>query len=138
MLRQKLFIEQFILTVIISVLYYLALKFYFYWIWEWFDMFMHFLGGLWVVLFFVWLLFFSGFRKININEIKKRKFFFISIFAVLITGLLWEIFEIYISFVSIEEYGYALDTILDLMMDLIGGITAFVYINQKYLNYERR
>lgn len=138
MLRQKLFIEQFVLIAIIAILHYLALKFYFYWTLEWFDIFMHFLGGLWVVLFFVWFLFFSKFIKIDIKKHQNRKIFFVSILAVLVVGLLWEVFEVFASFVSVQERGYALDTSLDLMMDLIGGVLAFLYIKRKYLNYERK
>lgn len=137
MLKQKLFIEQFVLIAVIAILHYLALKFYFYWTLEWFDILMHFLGGLWVVLFFVWFLFFSKIIKIDIKRYQNRKIFFVSILAVLIVGLLWEVFEICASFVSVQEYGYAFDTSLDLVMDLIGGAIAFLYIKQKYLNYER-
>lgn len=140
MLKQKLFIEQFILIAVFAVFHHLALKFYFYWTFWWFDIFMHFFGGVWIALFFVWFLFFSNFSKfikMNINKIKNRKIFFVSILVVLVAGLLWEVFEVYANLVSVQEYGYAFDTSLDLVMDLTGGAMAFVCIKRKYLNYER-
>lgn len=137
MLRQKLFIEQFILIAVIAILHHLAFKFYFYWTVEWFDTFMHFLGGFWVVLFFIWFVFFSKFIKIDIKQYQNRKIFFMSILVVLVVGLLWEVFEVFASLVSVQERGYAFDTSLDLVMDLIGGAMAFLYIKRKYLNYER-
>lgn len=137
MLKQKLFIEQFILIAVIAILHYSAFKFYFYWTVEWFDTFMHFLGGFWVVLFFIWFVFFSKFIKIDIKQYQNRKIFFMSILVVLVVGLLWEVFEVFASLVSVQERGYAFDTSLDLVMDLIGGAMAFLYIKRKYLNYER-
>ena len=133
MLKQKLFIEQFILIAVIAVLHFLALKFYLYWTFEWFDILMHFLGGLWVALVATWFFFFSGFLYKDIKPIKKVKIFSIAIISVIIVGVLWEVWELEADLVFIDEAGYFFDTSLDLVMDTLGGVVAFIYTKQKYL-----
>ena len=132
MLKQKLFIEQFIILIIIAILHHLALQFYLYWTLEWFDILMHFLGGMWVALIIMWFFFFSGFVYKNVTSVRKIKIFLIAIASVLVVGVLWEVWEVWADLVFMDETGYFLDTSLDLVMDTLGGITAFIYA-KKYL-----
>lgn len=135
MLKQKLFIQQFILIAIIAILHFLALRFYFYWTFWWSDIIMHFLGGLWVGLIVLWFFFFSGFVYKNINLVRQSKIFLITITSVIIVGVLWEVWEVWevwARLVFINEAGYFLDTSLDIVMGILGGIVAFIYA-KKYL-----
>jgi hypothetical protein len=147
MLKQKLFTEQFVLVTIIAILHFLALQFYLYWIFWWFDIVTHFLGGLWVGLVVLWFFlsadrhgFFSRFVYKNVNIIKQSKIFLITIISVIIVGILWEIWELLAKLVFVTDYGYFLDTSLDIVMDTLGGITAFIYakISGKGLSSRKR
>lgn len=137
MIKQPLFIEQFILIIIIGIFHHIALQFYLYWVFPWFDMLMHFLGGLWVGLVGIWYVYFSGIIKnINIKSARQMRIFSISIITVVIIGVLWEIFEVYSGVLSIEE-NYWFDTSLDILMDTSGASAAFLYIRHKYNDYHK-
>ncbi|MBL7045352.1 MAG: hypothetical protein ISR98_02020 [Parcubacteria group bacterium] len=136
MLKQKLFKEQFILVAIIALLDFIAINFYLYWTFWWFDIVMHFLGGLWVGLIVLWFFFFSGYVYKDIDLVKRSKIFLITIASVLFVGLVWEVWEVWAKLVFINEASYFVDTPLDLIMDTLGGITAFVYA-KKYLKNEK-
>lgn len=142
MLKQKLFLEQFILIIIIAVLHFFALQFYLYWTFEWFDILLHFLGGLWVGLVALWFFFFSGFVYKDVSLVRKTRIFLITIASVLTVGVLWEVWEVWANLVFIDEQGYFLDTALDLVMDTLGAVIAFIYAKKlirqpaKKNNYE--
>lgn len=130
MLEQKFFIEQFILIIVIAFLNYLAIQFHLYWTFAWFDILMHFLGGVWVAFLSLWFFFFSGFTNFKIGALKNMTIFSILLLSVIIVGILWEVFEIH-SGVLFFEKNYAWDTSLDLLMDTIGGVSVFIYAKQK-------
>ena len=134
MLKQKLFLEQFILIIIIAVLHFLALQFYLYWTFWWLDILMHFLGGLWVGLTALWFFFFSGYMHKNVNLVRSTKIFLITIASVIVVGVLWEVWELWADLVFINEAGYFLDTSLDMVMDTLGGIVAFIYAKKHLKN----
>lgn len=136
MFKQPLFIEQFILIIIIGIFHHIALQFYLYWVFSWFDMLMHFLGGLWVGLVGIWFVYFSGIMNMNIKSARQMRIFSISIITVVIIGVLWEIFEVYSGVLSIEE-NYWFDTSLDILMDTSGASVAFLYIRHKYDDYHK-
>jgi len=121
--KKPLLIELFILAVIVAFLHYLALTFYLYWTIEWFDIVMHFLGGATIAILAMFLFYTSGymdFPKAHIGSI-----FAMTIGSVLLAGLVWELWELFVGFTDvIEDQG---DTFLDLLMDVIGGIVAFAY-----------
>lgn len=88
----------------------------FYFSTEWYDIPMHFLGGVWVALFTLWALstqygvFFKKF--LNIRNL---------LVWVFIVGVAWEVFELAMHFNSIHDIGYTSDTTLDLIMDMLGA-----------------
>ena len=98
-----------------------------YWTYNWIDIPMHFLGGFWLGLVFLYF--------INPNlEIKNHKFLVMMIlvisFAVFV-GVLWEFFE-FLSDVLFSSRGYfeisqqgTADTMGDLFFDIIGGLVTF-------------
>ena len=120
-MKKNSFILIFFLVLIIAVLNSIGNSFFLYWKFWWFDIVMHFLGGLWVGLSALWVYFFSGYFK----DIKRNKknIFFISLFSVLIIGLGWEVFE-YIIKVNFSD-NYISDTVSDLIMDICGSVVAY-------------
>ena len=45
--------------------------------------------------------------------------------SVLLVGLVWELWELFVGFTDVVKDGG--DTFIDLVMDTLGGITAFIY-----------
>lgn len=126
MLKQPLFIINFILILIIGILHISAMEFYLYWTFPWFDIPMHFLGGLWVGVTSIWFFFFSGHAGKFTSQLTTRNIFTVSIASVIVIGILWEIFEIYAG-VPMLTADYPLDTSVDLLVDILGAIAASIY-----------
>lgn len=124
-MRKNIFIFLIGLIVLIAGLNEIALNFYLYWRIWWFDVLMHFLGGLWVGLTALWIYFLSGYIK----NIKKDKVFIfgISLFTVLVIGIGWEVFEYIIDAHIGMKQGYWEDTFIDLFMDILGASLASVF-----------
>ena len=111
---RALFFLQAAVILVIGVVHVAALRWSLYWHFIWLDLPMHFLGGAWVALISVWFL---GLRHYRVR-------FFPILFAVLLVGIGWEIFE-HLAGVPVED-NFVLDTSLDLFMDLFGGICGFL------------
>ena len=92
---------------------YATRKFYWYYTIWWFDMPMHFLGGIWVSLFFIYVFF--------RNDLQFRAFGKV-IFWVAVIGILWEGFEIFVNQHLGRMPFNALDSALDLALDLVGAL----------------
>jgi TRAP-type C4-dicarboxylate transport system permease small subunit len=108
----------------IFALNFLAGKFYLYTSIWFFDMPMHFLGGFWLGLSFIYLFW---------SKTVSVKLFIEIILGVLLLGVLWELFEvIFTNYIGQTPFN-TLDTISDLCFDLAGGLSAILYI----FRYER-
>ena len=84
----------------------------------WFDMILHFLGGFWVGLFFLYVFYV---RKAILQPLS-----YVVIFVLLI-GLLWELFEFYANN-YIGTYPFdIIDTTSDMFLDIFGGFCAILY-----------
>ena len=71
--KRYLLLYNFILIVLIAILNKAALSFFLYWKFWWFDIMMHFLGGLWIGGIVLWLYYLSGYVK---NPVKTKKYIF--------------------------------------------------------------
>lgn len=122
---KKLYLYELLLvSILVSVLHFIALKFYLYWSTNWFDVLMHFLGGLVIGLIALYLIY-----SFSISREYSEKHGFITIVhilsLVLVVGLMWELWELFMGFsLVLEDLS---DTILDLIMDTLGGLFAFLY-----------
>jgi uncharacterized membrane protein YjdF len=116
--KKNLFKYSASLIFVIFVLHFLATNFYWYYSMWYFDMFMHFLGGLWLGFVFLW---FFGKNNLNLSLIFKI------IFGILIVGIGWEIFEFYFVNYVAENSFDRLDTLSDIFFDLFGGLSAVIY-----------
>jgi hypothetical protein len=113
----QLLFASLVLIVLISSLHIYAGEKYLYFLYWWFDIVMHFLGGVWVGVTFLWLYFFS--RFFGQQAFQKGKVFKVAIISFVIVGLSWEIFEVFIG-VPIYEPNYIFDTVSDLIVGTLG------------------
>ena len=88
----------------------------------WFDMVLHFFGGFWVGLFFIYVFY--------IRKQILKPFFHIIIFVLLI-GILWELFEFYANNYIGKSPFDIIDTLSDIFFDLSGGLCAILYLWKK-------
>ena len=114
-----------IITVLMLVLFvadFLAKMFYWYSSIWWFDVLMHFSSGFWVGLF---LYVFTA-KESFIPVVKV-------LLWVLLIGVLWEIYELYVYQHLMGIPFDIFDTISDIFLDLFGGLCAILYIWKKQL-----
>lgn len=122
--KKKLFKISAYSVILLSLVNFIALKFYWYFSIWYFDMLMHFWGGLCVGFTLMWLLF-------NKNPDLSFKFILKISLGVLVIGGLWEIFEILFNNIIAQNKFNALDSISDVFFDLSGGLCAILYLWKK-------
>lgn len=117
-----LFTLQALVLVTTAVLHAAGLYLYLQWYFWWYDIMLHFLGGLWVALMFQWY------------AHKERRMVFIipTILVVIVVGTGWELFEVMIG--SPREANFAFDTSLDILMDVLGGIVGYAWASYLLAN----
>lgn len=116
--RRKLSIRICLLVVFIFLVNFLAGKFHWYSSLPWFDMFVHFLGGFWLGLGVIYLF---------PPKISSSSSILKILLGVLIIGLAWEFFEIFVDANFSKKIFDIKDTLSDLCFDLAGGLTATLY-----------
>lgn len=117
------------LIIIVSALHAGALSYSLYWHFWWYDLIVHFFGGVFAGLLVAWAVFFSGYvKRIHITT---KSLFLASIAGAIIIGVGWEVFERLIGHTWSPE-GYWLDTGIDIVMDILGGILGFLLISKYY------
>ncbi len=118
--------------VFIALAYVLIGKFHWdYTIW-WIDMPMHFFGGFWQAMFFIWFFSIKNFTffQVPINKIDTQLIVKAVLFVLLI-GILWEIFEVLVHNYVPHNTFSILDTTSDIFFDVAGGIAAILYALRK-------
>ena len=116
-----------ILIVVIAAVHVNAMTYRWYFVYWWLDIPMHFLGGAWIALAMVWA--FLSFKQLS----GFRRIFLAILLSVLIVGVGWEIFEYKLGErFFIEHETYAIDTSIDLFMDILGGVVVYAIINFFY------
>lgn len=103
-----------VLMIFMFVANQLATKFHWYYSIAWFDMMMHFLGGVWVAMFFLYVF--------KAPSTFARKFWVV-ISSVLVVGILWEVFEFGMGSIAGDAFNVR-DTLSDIFFDLAGGCVA--------------
>ena len=126
-MKRVLLAEIFFIGIAVAVLHKIALSLSLYWNVWWFDIPMHFMGGALIALITLFFLYDSKFFNFSI----KNHFIIFSaaLSATLIIGLSWELWELFMGFSDIIEDKF--DTILDLIMDALGAIAAYLYSKNK-------
>lgn len=115
-----------------------ATFYHLYWLFPWFDIPMHFLGGFLLVVIYFWIN--TKVEILNLKLNKLPKWLINLIFAlsfVILIGVLWEFYEFLSDYyllvggkISVFQNSFA-DTIGDLFCDLLGGATAFAIFYRK-------
>ncbi len=120
-----------VITILFStLLYYLhkiALDNHLYMQFWFYDIMMHFLGGVCIALLLYCISIFF-----NINHIRNN--ILNLIFYTFIMGIFWEVFEVYYRIAGhpIHTLAYKLDTIKDLIMDSLGAVAVgLIFKNKK-------
>lgn len=123
------------LSVGIAFLHITAIVFYLYWIFWWYDMLVHFLGGVFAALLSLWFLFFSGYVRAKAAPTVFRVFV-MALLSVVLLGVLWEVFE-RLSGQTWSVEGYWLDTGVDMVFDVLGGFFGFLFFRSRYMVHGR-
>jgi hypothetical protein len=116
----------------ITLLHVAAEQYYWYWQFRWFDIPMHFLGGVWLGLAGILLVYhtrwFETFRKL-LSPLA------VALLAGLCVGILWEGYEFVLWQLAGNglPVGYVQDTIKDIVMDVIGAFAG--YLMYRYCFY---
>ncbi len=110
------------LALVVLFLYVAGLILEFHWRMGWYDHVVHTLAGAMASL--------AIFSLYAMRAITKRPgALFAGAFLVsLVVGTLWEIFELRAGITSFSHRGYAVDTALDIVFDIVGGWLAAGYI----------
>jgi len=119
--RQKLISAIIITGLLTSFLHFLAINLYLYWSFTWFDVLMHLLGGAFVGFVMSWVALYLNHNQ-QIDVKRSVSFVMLSVFLV---GIGWEVFEAVTKTTgTIPGDSYVSDTMLDLIMDILGGALA--------------
>mgnify|MGYP001598744367 CR=1 FL=1 len=122
------------MLLVVGIAIFYILGFVFHWnysVW-WYDLFLHFLGGVWVAI---------AAKKHIIGSIGHRGLMgpILLVALVALVGVTWEIYEFSIDELFFEERARwraqegNTDTMTDLMMDLLGGVaTASFFAHRSY------
>lgn len=132
MLKQKTFIFSFIVLVILAVCNYFGLKFNLYWVYRWYDIPMHMLGGLWVSLFSVFS--FNYLRNFFPTIFNRINILYIVVLILLFITISWEVFEVWGKITFIRDIGYWPDTLGDILNAYIGGVVTYLFFVRKNKN----
>ena len=125
MLKKPLFIETLVFLAVLGVLHVIAIAYHLYWSIYEFDSLVHFLAGITLSLFFLWLYFFSG-----LFDPPKRtlgKFLLVAVLGAMLASVLWEIYELIFDQTMAQKADYAYDVTLDLIIDLLGAMAGCFY-----------
>ena len=122
------------LIFLIASLHLAATLFSLYWTLWWFDIILHLLGGIFAGLLVLWLRFFSGY--IGTSPVPPgKKLIPLVVLGVVGIGVGWEVFERLLGHTWSVE-GYWLDTTVDIVLDLLGGMLALGYFTRRFITHE--
>jgi hypothetical protein len=116
----------FVLALGVVCVHFLAISNSWYWKWVLLDIPMHYFGGVLIAVLSWWF----------IECIRSEIVFFKSAVyvatSVLLVGLAWEVFEYATGLYGVSRDAYLKDTILDVIMDMLGAITIIGLIWHNY------
>ena len=118
--KKKLLKHLVFLMFFIFIVYLLNLKFFWDSLLWYFDMGVHFLSGLWVGMFFLYVL-----STKNPILLSLKSFLKITL-LVLIIGILWELFQYIMNIISTTPFD-PVDSTSDVIFDLLGSALSFFY-----------
>lgn len=120
-----------VLIVLIAVVNFLANKYFWYWtftfvfdhrIVRWFDMPMHFLGGVWLAGMALW--WYSSLKLVIDDFLRILAIALLAAFGI---GLIWEMYEGGVGLVTVGHINAMSDTLSDLSFDTLGGVVVALW-----------
>ena len=112
-------------ALLVGIIHSVALERYWYWLYPWMDVLTHYLGGFFVALSILWLIFLSGSQKfLQENTVRLLC---VALLAGFIIGVLWEVFEFATGMFTFENW-YP-DTLFDIIFDCVGAMSAALLFN---------
>jgi hypothetical protein len=126
------YIPIFCILILTALLHIIGTALHLYWTFWWFDIVVHFLGGVWIAATGFWVYYMSLWRG-GTPPVRVIRFFAVTVFCSVIVGVLWELFEYGagLTFV-LPGVDYQTDTLADIGMDVVGGLCAYLYYRLKY------
>ncbi len=128
MTRERLIRAVAFAAVSLALLHITALWNDLYWRFWWLDLLAHFCGGVFIALLLLWFSFFSGYTRCSLPS--RNALFLCMVGGALAVGVGWEVFERLLG-LSWSPEGYWTDTLLDLFMDAIGALAAYLFIRTR-------
>src|SRR3989344_5247275 len=122
------------LAVLLLILNQAALNYDLFWKLWWYDIPMHFLGGLVLGCGFAW---FFGSMQERTAHFSDTAVILSILGAVLLGGFVWEIYEYYFDLTYNPHLNYVLDTVKDIIMDMLGASVAVWFYKRKRLPVAR-
>jgi glycopeptide antibiotics resistance protein len=120
----KYLVTVFLTSITVSVLHIAALSQEYYWTLWWYDVMMHFLGGMVIASIYVWLS--KSFPKLNLGV----SFWKMTLFIILV-GFVWEAWEVFTGMTGFREINYVSDTTYDFINDILGTLAVFFIHREK-------
>ena len=110
------------LGTLVALLHRYALEHFLYWHIWWFDLVMHFLGGLFIALIGLWLVRrFDLYKQVGTDNLLLLDV----VLFVFIISAFWESFEFMFEITILDGVQYGIDTAIDFLMSTIGAVFAF-------------
>jgi hypothetical protein len=113
------------LVAIIALLYVGGLYLELQWRLPWYDYVLHAMGGAWVSIITIGLLYKLG------HITHASHLVFLGIVGALVIGLVWEGFELGLGLTKLDEQGFLSDTIGDFIFDACGSIIGSLYMSRR-------
>lgn len=105
------------LLVVLFAFNILASELSLYWIYRWFDIPMHFIGG--ALVCWIWLVGVSWYKKsIDIDWLQ-------ALIGTFVIGVAWEFLEMYMKVAQMVPE-YTIDSVKDVFVDMVGGLAAYI------------
>ena len=113
------------LGIIIAILHSYALAHHLYFSIWWFDLLVHFLSGMLIVLFSISIL--LQFYDPSLLGSPSYPLLLQAVLAAIIIGTVWETFELIFRLVLTDLLTYISDTASDMMMNIIGACAGYAF-----------
>jgi hypothetical protein len=126
----KLLRNLFVSIWVLVLLHMFAQYHYLYWQFRWLDMPMHFFGGVWVGFAVLWLWHYSG--LIDASKSSRGMTYSVALVGGVLFGVVWEVCDYLVWTVGagVLPAQYYLDTVGDLLMDIIGVHVAYAFFTR--------
>lgn len=119
-----------VLVVAIAVVNYFAHEYYWYRLFWWFDMMMHFAGGAWLSGVAIW------WYKRNLEPsvvLPLKTLVLVGVGTALVMGTLWEGYEAVVGIVVEGHANVLSDTLSDIVLDTLGACLLAGLVFRRYL-----